>query len=98
MAWSSEGPRHSCYTGLSFIVCWLMKIVWLHGAARDTGTPPSPIAHFSQRRRTERKQERYFHNKPAGFPSDLEQKLLTFSASEGQVRVGWGGQREGEYE
>lgn len=98
MAWSSEGPRHSCYTGLSFIVCCLMKIVWLHVAARDTAPPPLQIAHFSQRRRTERKQERYFHNKPAGFPSDLEQKLLTLPASEGQVRVGGRGQEEAEYE
>lgn len=49
MAWSSEGPRHSCYTGLSFIVCCLMKIVWLHVAARDTGTPPphpTPQSHI----------------------------------------------------
>lgn len=40
MAWSSEGPRHSCYTGLSFIVCCLMKIGWTHVAARDTEPPP----------------------------------------------------------
>lgn len=76
-----------------------MKIVWLYVAARDdtgTTTPPPTIAHFSQRRRTERKQERYFHNKPAGFPSDLEQKLLTFPASEGRVREGERGEEEYE--
>lgn len=53
-----------------------------------TELPPDHVF-FPQRRGAEKKKhQRYFHNKPAGFPSDLKLKLLTFPASEGQVREG----------